>query len=277
MKIGEKNHLTVIKKTNIGYTLENNVFLPFNQTEHDYHAGSEVDAFIFLDSKKRLTASLLEPNITVSNPGFVTVKNVKKDLGVFIENNVLKDPLISCDDLPYNYDLWPTIGDTIFCKLKVTQSNLIAKLVSPEEAKTMFKPSKLNKFDKVNAIVIKNGDKGTNLISRDGHSIFVYYKHRRRDYRIGEEVSVTINNCLLDGTYNGTLLESKLKLMKSDADTILDYIERHDGCIEFTAKSSVLDIEKTFNMSKASFKRALGSLYKQRLIYFEDNKTKKVK
>src|SRR5574344_668070 len=186
IKIGEINTLTVKRKTDIGYTLANEegneVFLHFNQANGELEIGSIIDVDILLD------------------------------------NNSLKDPLISNEDLPYDYDLWPIVGDTVLCKIKVTSTNLIARLITPEEAKCIINAdTKFNLFDKVDAIVIKNGEQGTNLITKEGHHIFVYYKHRRRNYRIGEEVNVTITNIALDGTYDGTLLDSKVKLMKEDS------------------------------------------------------------
>lgn len=281
-KIGEMNTLEVKHKTDIGYTLknklDNEVLLPFNQTTKEFEIGEIIDVFILLDSKKRLVASFNTPFIMVDHPGFVKVTNVIKGLGIFIDNNVLKDPLISCDDLPLNNELWPIIGDTVLCKLKVTSSQLIAKLITPEEVKGMFRPkTKLNKFDKISAIVLKNGAEGTNLITLDGHNIFVYYKHRRRDYHIGEQVIVTINNVCDNNNYNGTLLSSKVPLMHEDADIILNYLKDNDGSMNINAKSSVETIENNFNMSKASFKRALGNLYKKRIIEFKDDKTYLVK
>lgn len=278
IKIGEINTLTVKRKTDIGYTLANEegneVFLHFNQANGELEIGSIIDVYILLDNKKRITASCNIPYIMVNKPGFVKVINVKKGLGIFIDNNSLKDPLISNEDLPYDYDLWPIVGDTVLCKIKVTSTNLIARLITPEEAKCIINAdTKLNLFDKVDAIVIKNGEQGTNLITKEGHHIFVYYKHRRRNYRIGEEVNVTITNIALDGTYDGTLLDSKVKLMKEDSSVILDYIKENDGVMPFTTASSVEEIEVTFNMSKAAFKRALGNLYKQRIIEFKNDKT----
>jgi predicted RNA-binding protein (virulence factor B family) len=160
----------------------------------------------------------------------------------------------------------------------LTPTQLIAKLISPEEAKGMFNPATtLNKFDKVNAIVLKNGIEGVNLITLEGHNIFVYYKHRRRDYRIGQQVLVTINNVGENNNYNGTLLKAKVPLMKEDANIILEYLEDNNGVMNFTTKTDVETIEETFNMSKAAFKRALGNLYKKRKIIFKDDKTYLVK
>ncbi len=282
-KLGEINTLEVKYKSDIGYTLknkfDNEIFLPFDQTARELEIGETIDVFVLLDSKKRLVASYNTPFIKVDSPGFVKVTNVVKGLGIFIDNNVLKDPLISCDDLPLDEELWPIIGDTVLCKLKATPTQLIAKLVTPEEAKDMFKPkTKLEKFQKVNAFVLKSGTQGVNLITLEGHNIFVYYKHKRRDYHIGEETTVTINNVgEANNSYNGTLLSSKVPLMQEDADIILRYLEDNDGVMKINAKSDVEVIQNVFNMSKASFKRALGNLYKKRLIEFKDDKTYLVK
>lgn len=281
-KIGEINTVEVKYKSDIGYTLknkfDNEVLLPFNQTTKELEIGKIIDVFILLDSNKRPIATTNIPYIKVGDPGFVKVTNVVPGLGIFVDNDVSKDPLVSCDDLPLDKELWPQIDDTVLCKLKVTPSQLIAKLVSPEEAKTIFNAeTKLEKFQKVEAIVLKNGAEGVNLISFEGHNIFVYYKHRRRDYHIGEQVTVTISNVCLDNTYNGTLLSSKVPLMEEDAYLILDYLNNHDGVMSITAATNVETIEKTFNMSKSAFKRALGGLYKKREIEFIDGKTYLIK
>jgi len=282
LKIGEYNILTVNRKSDLGYMLTNgvdeDVLLHFSQAKEELEIGEDVNVFLLLDSKRRIIATLEKPNIIIGSPGFVKVTNKVFGLGVFINNNVLKDPLISEDDLPSDISMWPNIGDTVLCKLKLTPTQLIAKLVSAEEAKGLFKPKrKLKKFEKVNAIVLKSGSEGVNLITLEGHSIFVYYKHKRRDYRIGEDVIVTINNIGLDDNYNGTLLGAKVPLMKDDGTIILKYLEEHNGIMNFTTSSSVDEIEDTFNMSKSAFKRALGGLYKKRLIEFKDDKTYLVK
>jgi len=283
LKLGKINKLEVKHISNIGYTLNNEfddeIFLPFNQVTKELIIGELIDVFVFQDSKKRLIASANKTFIKIEEPGFVKVTNVVKGLGIFIDNNVLKDTIISSDDLPLDDELWPIIGDTVLCKLKVTSTQLIAKLITPEEAKGLFNPTtKLEVSDKINAIVLKNGTQGVNLITLEGHNIFVYYKHKRRNYHIGEEVEVTIDNIgTLNNSYNGTLLVSKVPLMEEDADIILSYLKNNNNIMNFNSKSDVELIEETFNMSKASFKRALGNLYKKRLIEFIDDKTYLIK
>jgi uncharacterized protein len=282
LRIGEINTLVVKKRSDLGYMLINDlgdeVLLHFKQSLRELEVGESIDVFILLDSEKRITATCEEPVIKIGFPGFVKVTNVVEDLGIFINNNVFKDPLVSHDDLPLDMDKWPIIGDTVLCKLKVTQTQLIAKMISPEEAKSLFNPIKALELSvKVSAIVLKSGNEGVNLITLEGHNIFVYYKHKRRDYRIGEQVIVKIINVGENNNYNGTLLDAKVPLMLEDADVILEYLKETNGVMNITAKTDVETIEETFNMSKAAFKRALGNLYKKRLIKFENDKTYLVK
>jgi hypothetical protein len=282
LKIGEINKLVVKRISDLGYMLENDeeeeVLLHFKQALKELEIGDTVNVFLFFDSKRRITATCEKPFITVNHPGFVKINDSLEGLGLFINNNIIKDHLISQDDLPVNRKVWPIIGDTVLCKLKATSTQLIAKLLSINEAKDLFKPEKaLKKGDKVTAIVLKIGYDGINFITLEGHNIFVHYKQKRKDYRIGEEASITINNVGENNNYNGTLLEAKVPLMENDAEIILRYLKSKNGVMNFTTASDVRGIEKTFNMSKAAFKRALGNLYKKRIIEFKDNKTYLVK
>jgi len=280
--IGNINELTVDRKTDIGYMLFNDyddeIFLHNNQVKGDIYPGDVVNAFVFYDSKKRLSATMEVPIITIDNPGFVTVKNVVSSLGVFIENNIVKDPLISADDLPEHNEKWPKVGDVIFCKLKTTSTQLIARLVSPKEINDFLTPTtRLNRNKKVEAIVIKSGDEGVNLITKEGHNIFVFHKHKRKNYRIGEVAIVTITNIKDEIYYNGSLIENKVSMMDSDSKALLDYLESNSNFMPFNTKSNIDDIKEVFNMSKASFKRALSHLYKQRLIEIKEEGTYLIK
>jgi predicted RNA-binding protein (virulence factor B family) len=75
-----------------------------------------------------------------------------------------------------------------------------------------------------------------------------------------------------DKGYSGTLLPFKEVKRLEDADIILAYLKKHKS-MPLDANSEPENIEKVFHMSKKAFKRAIGHLYKQRKIKFEDNQT----
>ena len=64
------------------------------------------------------------------------------------------------------------------------------------------------------------------------------------------------------------LASALVVLVKNLTTVIIEY----DGELPFWDKSDPEAIKEVFNMSKASFKRAIGRLYKQKLIVIETGK-----
>jgi uncharacterized protein len=277
LKIGEINHLIVNRKTDIGYMLdseEDQVFLHNNESLHqELKPGQEVDAFLYFDNKGRLAATLKMPYITVTKPGFLAVSDVHESLGVFLDMGIAKELLLSHEDLPFDHTEWPQVGDILFINLKV-KGKLVAKISSKEEVK--IKPEQeLNLKEAVLARVQKIGREGINLLTRDGHWIFVHHSMIKEPIRYGQEVSVKVTYHSEKG-YTGSLAPQKEIAIYEDANNILSYIIRK-GEMDLDSNSSPEDIDLIFNMSKKAFKRALGHLYKERKIDFVDGKTVLVK
>ncbi|MDX9691017.1 MAG: S1-like domain-containing RNA-binding protein, partial [Acholeplasmataceae bacterium] len=157
--IGDINHLTVNRKTDIGYMLDSSdgeIFLHNNETNFQaLKPGEAVDAFLYYDQKGRLAATLKTPFITVSRPGFLTVTDVHEDLGVFLHMGIAKEILLSKDDLPFQMDSWPIKGDQVYVMIRV-KGKLVAKIASKEEVQ--LKPTtELTVKDKVKCFVQKIG------------------------------------------------------------------------------------------------------------------------
>lgn len=278
LMIGEVNRMVVNRKTDIGYMLDlglDQVFLHNNESLHrELKAGETVDAFLYFDNKGRLAATLKTPLITVSKPGFLKVSDIKEDLGVFLDMGIAKEVLLSFEDLPRNHEKWPIVGDTLYVTLRV-KGKLVAKLASKSDV-TLKPANELELKSSVKAFVQKIGQEGVNLLTPDGHFIFVHHTMIKRELRLGEEVEVKVT-FLSDKGYTGSLAEQKEVQRFDDANTILSYIIRENGEMPLTSDSSPEDIDKVFKMSKKAFKRALGNLYKERKIKFEDGKTILVK
>ena len=275
LNVGEINKLIVKRKTDIGYMLENDaneeVFLHNNETNHkSLSDGTLVDAYLYFDNKGRLAATLSTPIITVSNPGFLTVRDVNSNLGIFLDNGISKDVLLSKDDLPEILPLWPKPGDKLYVYLKV-KGNIVAKPAPKNEVKLLTE-DKLLLNHKYTAYVLRVTKEGLNLVTDLGHIIFVYKSYIRRPYRLGEEVEVKIVNISEIG-YNGSLIENKEEQLHEDANLILAYLTKNNGEMPLTSDSSSEEINEVFKISKKAFKRGLGNLYRQRIVDFVDNKT----
>ena len=277
LKVGEINNLIVNRKTDIGFMLdsdEGEVFLHNNESLHrELVPGEEVSAFLYFDQKGRLAATLKEPLITVGNPGFLAVSAVHETLGVFMDMGIAKELLLSVDDLPFDKEEWPQQGEILYVAIKV-KGKLVAKLVSREDFP--LEPEKpLELKETVKARVQKIGREGINLLTPEGHWIFVHHSMHKDVLHYGQEVNVKITFQSEKG-YTGSLAPQKEVAIFDDANIILSYLIRQEE-MNLTSDSTPEEIFEAFKMSKKAFKRALGHLYKERKIDFVDGKTILVK
>ncbi len=272
IKIGEINRLTVLRPTDIGYMLakdNDEVFLHLNDSMHQaLKPNDTVSAFIYYDNKGRVAATLKTPLITLSKPNWLKVTGINPDLGVFLEMGINKDLLLSKDDLPLNFLLWPEKDDRLPVTMKL-KGRLIAKLMESKDITPTNVP--LEQKSTVKATVIKLGKQGLNLLTAEHHVIFVHQSLIKGRYRIGQEVECKITYVSEKG-HSGSLIEPKEVLMYDDANQLLSYLIQHE-MMPFDADSDPKRINQTFNLSKKAFKRALGALYKQRKIRFADGNT----
>ena len=102
--LGKIDLYQVNRETKLGYVLEKDgeeFFLHHNECNgRKLIANDRVKAFLYLDKKNRLAATLFPPKIEVGKIALLQVVSVNPELGVFISIGISKDILLSCDDLP---------------------------------------------------------------------------------------------------------------------------------------------------------------------------------
>jgi predicted RNA-binding protein (virulence factor B family) len=281
IRIGEKNAFIVLRKSDLGYMLSNKdeqLLLHFNQTNgQELEVNSMVECFVQYDSKGRLSATLEEPTVTISKPGWATVVEANARLGIFVSINTFKDVLISKDNLPLDANYWPEVGDKLFIKLILVKGKLNALLMTKNEIFEL-NPNipDLEVGSKVTAYVVRSTPNAVNAITQDKNYVYISSKQFRGRYRVGQEVEVMIIGRHEDELV-GSLNKIKEELVESDEQLILNYIKQNGGSMPFTAKTSAEEIEEVFHMSRKAFKRAIGDLYKKREIYFDEENTYLVK
>ena len=274
LEIGKISQFIVKRETDISYTLSpldpdltNYVFLHFNQATRRLNPGELINCFLYYDQKKRLCATMEKPIITTEVFGFVKVVNTNK-AGVFVDIGISKDILLSSDFLPKQEKLWPIVGDSLPCILKVKNNSLVAKPISKNQHET----KKLSLNETYSATVINISDEGIVTCTKSLNTIFIHKSLIRKSFRIGEVINVKITNINGKGEYNGTTIERKEVTRLSDSEIILNYLKTMGGVIPLGNASTPEQISKYFKMSKSAFKRAVGALYKNRMIKIDDYK-----
>ena len=279
--IGQFNRLAVLRETDIAFLLtdgQEEIFLHKKEALASYKPNDLIDVYVYVDNQGRKTASTRSPFITLDQGAFLKVVSVNPAYGVFLDNNLIKDLLLSKDDLPLNLDLWPQPGDSLFVVMKEKKGNLFAKFVGRKEIIGYFaKPPSLELHLSVPANVMYIVDEGIICFTASGQEIFVHKNNMRETHRLGELVHPKIVREASTFSYSGTLIARKEAMIGADANAVLLYLKKHGGRMRFTDKSEADLIQSAFKMSKSAFKRALGSLYKQGLIELDSTETRIIK
>lgn len=277
LKIGELNTLEVLRETEFAFMLgteEQEIFLHKKQINGELEIGQNVEVFLYFDNQKRVTATMTKPIVGKYDPAFLDVVDVNYRLGIFLDMGLVKDLLLSRDDLPFVRKEWPQKGDKLFVRLRSSKNQLTAKFVPRYEINNTLRPtSVLEVGEEYEAYNVYKTEEGNIFFTEEGHNIYVYFKHMRKEYRLGEKETIKITIDKGNFQYSGMIIKQKEIVISDDALIIKTFLEKNNGVMEYTDKSSADDITAQFHMSKSAFKRALGSLYKQGVVLLEKDKT----
>jgi len=271
--------MTVSRQTDIGYFLrsgKDEVFLHVNEARGHLHMDEEVEVFLYHDHENRLAATMAMPYVAMGEYGWLGVVDISPRMGVFLDNGINKDLLLFIDDLPKLTDEWPRPKDRLLVALKRDKlGRLLAKPVTENEITQFAVPADAQMKNKqVEATVYKVIQAGAFLLTEDDHILFIHRDEMEGRMRMGQTVSCRVSYVREDGRLNGSMKVRKEVKYGEDADKLLEYLNSRNGAMPYTDSTDADIIREKFQMSKSSFKRALGKLMKERLVEQVDGWTK---
>jgi len=141
--------------------------------------------------------------------------------------------------------------------------------------------SKIHPFLEHEKLTVKEGDEvdllighatpiGVNVIINNIHTGLIYQNEIFHNIKKGERVKGFIKLIREDGKIDVSLQKQGYQnLIPESAQLILERIKSQDGFLNLTDKSDPTEIYRQLEMSKKSFKKAIGALYKQQLVRLE--------
>jgi uncharacterized protein len=258
------------------------VLLPYSEIEGKIQAGDRITVFIYYDSEDRLAATMKRPLLIIGEVGLLEVVDIHPRFGYFLEMGIGRNLLLPYKHVPELEELRPQVGDRIYVFMAHDrQGRLIAKLAGEEElAPLCVRAPSTWKNQWVEARVYKPLQIGTFVVCDAGvlgYGIIglIPSSDRTRLLRVGEQVKARITFVREDdGRVNLSMRLNKEKGMGEDAERIIAFLkERPNGAMPYSDKTEADLISVKFGMSKSAFKRALGKLMKENVIYQEENWT----
>ena len=271
--------LKVVRESELGAFLDaetgntnDDILLHKNQQTHPVNIGDEVEVFLYLDPKRKLTASMRVPKMREGQIARLKVINVSRD-GAFVDVGAERGIF-----MPYaGMRGRPQIGEVVWAKLYTDKSGRLAVTMEVEdEMRRASQPAKgVKKGQMVKGAIYNYTDAGAFLFSEERYIVFIANKEMNPQARprVGEVVMARVTYIRDDGRLNASLKESKEKALITDAEKIMELLQSRNGKMPYSDESSPEVIRDKFGISKAAFKRALGHLLRENRIVEEDGWT----
>lgn len=265
--IGSTYSLVVIKETEFGVYLDaedlGEILLPAKHVPNNLSIDDTVEVFLYTDSEDRPIATTQTPKAEVGEFAYLEVKE-NTQVGAFLDWGLDKDVLV-----PFAEQHRPmTVGESyiVFLYLdnqdRITATSKIDKIVS-EDDEHEFRPQQ-----SVDLIIGNSTDLGFKAIVDHSHWGLLYKDEVDQQLSFGQSVQGYIKHVREDGKIDLSLKSSR-QIREDYSQVIQDYLRDHDGFAPIHDKSPPDQISELLGMSKGQFKKAIGGLYKRRIITIE--------
>ncbi|MCK5534900.1 GntR family transcriptional regulator [bacterium] len=269
VEIGKLNKLRVVKRVDFGIYLDGEDFgeilLPRRYVPENCEIDDIIEVFVYFDSEDRIIATTEKPYAMVGQFALLKVISVNS-VGAFIDWGLPKDLLV-----PFREQ-----------KQKMEEGKSYVVFIYLDKSKRIVASSKLDKFldtmpinfqegQEVELLVCCQTDIGYKAIINGCHGGILYKNEVFQILEKGQQIKGFIKKVRDDKKIDLCLHKPGYEKVGDLSERIIDTLKKRDGFISVGDKSSPKIIYDMFGVSKKTYKKAIGVLYKKRLITFEDN------
>ncbi len=265
INVGKINTLTVVRETAVGFFLsddeKNEVLLPASLTKSPLKIRDQVDVFVFPDSDAKLIATTKIPYAQLNSFAYLRVTSIT-EIGAFLDWGLEKDLFFPFNEQKFDVEE----GD--FCVIyiyidtisnRIVASNKLDKFIVTDEIA-------LTEGQEVDVLVYEESPLGYSAIINNTYKGLIYHNDIHKEVFIGDELKGYVKTIREDNLIDLSFQKSGFKNVLDSTDVILEYIKKHDGFIDLHDKSTPEEISIKLSMSKATFKKSIGILYRHRKV-----------
>lgn len=235
-------------------------------------AGESCDFFIWKDLDGKVWSTRKTPLVKA---GEFAVLQVLNSFGDIVELDWgLSEPLVV--PVEEQHDKLHQNAEYLFLISNDDRGRIYAS--SKVEDYVQYQCQELENEDEVDILVVKETDLGIKVIVNDTYWGLIYDNEIfTKDLYQGQRRKAYVKMVREDGRLDISLQLNKWKSIPDNAERIVAYLEENDAVMYLTDKSDPEAIYEALEMSKKAFKRALGTLYKERRVELHKDHTRLLK
>lgn len=268
--LGDYNRLKIVKEVDFGLYLdggeEGEILLPKRYVPKDYNIGDEIDVFLYLDQEERLVATTEKPLAKAGDFAFLECSWVN-EYGAFLNWGLMKD--LFCPfreqkrrmEIGSSYIVYVTIDEESY---RVMASAKVEKFLCKDMPP--YKPG-----DEVEIMIWQKTDLGFKAIIDNTYAGLLYRDQIFKHIQTGNRMKAYVTCVRPDGKIDLALQPNGRQQTLDFSETLLNYLHSNGGYCNLGDKSDAEEIKARFEVSKKVYKKAVGDLYRRRLITITDN------
>lgn len=266
IELGKTNTLKVVKRVDFGLYLDGGrklgeILLPSKYVPENTQIGDELEVFLYLDQEERIVATTEEPYAQVGDFAFLEVAWVNQ-FGAFLDWGLMKDLFV-----PFREQ-----------KMKMQKGkSYIVHIHLDEESYRIMASAKVERYlddsyppyqvgDEVEVLIWQKTDLGLKVIVNNRYAGLLYDDQVFCELRTGDFATAYVSQVRPDGKLDLRLSPPGQAAVADFSEVLLQYLKDNGGHTVLCDKSPAEDIYQVFGVSKKVFKKAVGDLYKRRLI-----------
>ena len=278
INIGQFNTLTITRFTDHGAYVDGGevgeILVPKAYVTKSMRPGDTLDLFVYLDQSERLVATTEHPLATVGDFAYLEVAWVNEH-GAFLNWGVMKDLFVPFRQQKRTME----VGESYIVFVDIDEET--GRLMATAKIDKYLYPAREHYYhrgEEVDLLVWQRTELGLKVIVDNRHAGLVYNDQLfAPEPKTGDRLRGTVVNVRPDGRIDVSLQRLGKSRFRDFAEVLYEELQAEsEGFLPFTDKSSSDDISARFGVSKKTFKRAVGTLYREKKIVLEEGGIRKV-
>lgn len=273
IEIGRINTLEVVRETDNGLYLDGEelgeILMPQKFVTPEVKSAGWADVFIYTDSEDRLVATTEKPFVKVGEFALLKVVATSR-FGAFLDWGLPKDLLVPFREQKADMIEGRSYIVHVFLDAQTNRLAASAKL----DKYLDNTPPDYEPGEEVQLLIADETDLGYKAIVNNEHWGMLYKNQIFTSLEFGQATLGYINKVRDDEKIDLLLEKPGYEKVDAISQKILDALKESRGFLAVSDKTSPEMIQAMFGISKKNFKKAIGGLYKKRLITFDSDGVK---
>lgn len=277
LELGKFNQLEIVKEVDFGLYLDGGdeygeILLPLRYVPEVFEIGEMLNVFIYLDMEERIIATTLTPLVEVDQFGFLEVSWVN-EFGAFLNWGLMKDLFVPFREQKMKME----IGRKYIVHAHIDEESYRIVASAKVERYLSDDMPQYEDGQEVDILVWQKTDLGFKVIVENQFSGLVYDNEIFQPLYTGMRLKAFIKQVRPDGKIDLILQTNGRRAILDFTETLVHYLVENAGETELNDKSPAEDIYDVFGVSKKVFKKAVGELYKKKVISLSPGKITLIK